>query len=143
MNGQTGKVIGSMPISKKKIWKKYDNAMMPLMISLFGGFSVFHLTYNKYAAVAAFIFIEIAMHLDLSNIVKSYASRNTNYSSRNLNSKATVKKYIYDYIDTYNEYHEKYKDDKLDNITITVGDGQKINYRNEIDKVYEIEKPKD
>ncbi len=140
MNGQTGKVIGNMPISKMKLWKKTENDSTPLAISFFGMFAIYQLTFNIYAGLAAFLFFEIVMHLDLKGVAKSYASRNSNYSSRNLNSKATVKKYIYNYINTYDEYHEKYKDDKLDDLTMTVSDGEKITYQNKKDKVYDIKK---
>lgn len=136
MNGQTGKVIGNMPISKGKLMSK-ARSFMPI-VSIPVAYCVYSITSNIWIAIATFIALELLTIVESKKLGESIISLNSDYSSRNLNSKATMKKYLYNYINTYSEYLEKYKDDDLNKLSINISDGKKFNYHNNKDKVYDI-----
>ena len=138
MNGQTGKVIGKMPISKSKILRKAKD-LVPFT-PIVGALCAYRLTFNPLASLATFAALEVATHMESKTVEEKIVPQESNYSTRNLNSKVVVKKYVYNYIKSYNEYHEKYKNDKLEQQIINISDGKNENYHQKKDKVYDIKR---
>lgn len=138
MNGQTGKVIGDLPVSKEKARRiSFQKTIIPfLIISVI----IYLTTRNLYLAVGAFAIMMIVM-LIISPKVEEVKTNHENYSLANLNTGYVIRNADFKDISTKENYQDKYKDD-LNVQSINISDGKKITYTKTIEKEYKFDENK-